>query len=92
MENIVKIELPSGNSSGQTRECEMSLDFYQNARMTMGELRDMVRAGVFSWDFLEHHIREGQRPRSPIDKALDKLDDYSTGIGKTLHDKPSNVW
>lgn len=92
MENTVKFELPSGNSSGQTRECEMSLDFYQNARMTMGELRDMVRAGVFSWDFLEHHIREAQRPRSSIDKALDKLDDYSTGIGKTLHDKPSNVW
>lgn len=92
MNASIRMSLPSENPHESPRDCRMSLDFYQNARMTMGELRDLVRARVFSWDFLEYHIREAQRPRSSIDKALDKLDDYSIGIGKTLHDKPSNVW
>ncbi len=92
MDTTLRIDLPSDNPSDNPRECRMSLDFYQNARLTMGELRDLVRAGVFSWEFLEYHIRKAQCPRSPLDKTLDKLDDYTTGLGKSLHDKPSNVW
>ena len=92
METSIRMNLLVENPLENPRECQMSLDFYQNARMTMGELRDMVRAGVFSWDFIEHHIREAQRPKDAVEKSLQKFDDYSTGIGKTLHDKPSNVW
>lgn len=91
-ESTVKIELPSENPEEMPRECHMSIDLYQNARMTMGELRDMVREGVFSWEFLEYVIGQSRRPLTPIDKALQKLDDYTTGIGKTLHDKPCNVF
>lgn len=92
MQNSVKIKLPSVNAEEQPRECRMSLDLYQNARMTMGELRDLVRAGVFSWEFLEYVIQDGQRPRSAVDRAMDKMDDYTMGIGKSLRGKRSNVW
>lgn len=74
------------------RECRMSIDLYQNARMTMGELRDMVRERVFSWEFLEYVIRESRRPKGALEKTLGLMDDYTTGVGKTLHDKASNVW
>lgn len=92
MQNTVKIELPAISAEEQPRECRMSLDLYQNARMTMGELRDMVREKVMSWEFLEYVVNESQRPRSALDRVMDKMDDYSTGIGRSLHDKPSNIW
>ncbi|MDE6023524.1 MAG: hypothetical protein K2G13_08495 [Muribaculaceae bacterium] len=92
MEKSVRMNLLVENPQEKPRACQMSLEFYQNARMTMGELRDMVRAGIFSWDFLEHHIREAQRPKGVVENSLQKFDDYSIGLGKTLHDKPINVW
>lgn len=92
MDNTVKIALPSVNLEDHPRECLMSIDLFQNARMTMGELRDLVREGVLSWEFLDYHIRFANTPRSAIDRTLDKMDDYTVGVGKTLHDKPTNVW
>ncbi len=70
----------------------MSIELFQNARQTMGELRDFLRTTGISWDFIQHQIDLANQPHSPIDHALDSMNPYSTGPGKSLHDLPSNVW
>lgn len=70
----------------------MSTELYQNARQTMGELRDFMRATGISWDFIQHQIDIANHPKSSIDKTIQKMDPYSTGPGKSLRDLPSNVW
>lgn len=73
-------------------DCTMSLELFQNARMTMGELRDLAREGGFSWEFLQRQIEDAQHSPSPLDKIHAKMDDYSTGPGRSLHDKSSNFF
>lgn len=77
---------------GKCEECTMSLELFQNARMTMGELRDLAREGGFSWEFLQRQIEDAQRSPSTLDKIHAKMDDYSTGPGRSLHDKSSNFF
>ncbi|MDE5850336.1 MAG: hypothetical protein K2H38_09360 [Muribaculaceae bacterium] len=91
-EDTIDFKLPAENPEETSRECHMSIELFQNARQTMGELRDLVRETGISWDFLSQQIERAQHPSSPVDKALDRMDDYSTGLGKTLHDKDSNIW
>lgn len=91
-ENIIDIRLPAESPLESSRECHMSLEFFQNASRTMGELRDLMRETGISWDFIRHHIELAQHKSSPIVKALDSMDEYSTGLGKHLYDKDSNIW
>ena len=91
-ENTINFELPAENPEDASRECHMSLELFQNASRTMGELRDFVRETGISWDFLRQQIDRARQKPSPIDKALDSMDEYSTGLGRSLHDKASNVW
>ena len=77
---------------GKCEEYTMSLELFQNARMTMGELRDLAREGGFSWEFLQRQIEDAQHSPSPLDKIHAKMDDYSTGPGRSLHDKSSNFF
>lgn len=91
-ENTVDMELTGEDGEDSNRECRMSVELYQNARQTMGELRDLMRETGMSWDFIEHQIGEANRKPSALDKALRQMDDYTTGAGKTLRDKPKNVW
>ena len=91
-EDTIDFELPAENPEETSRECHMSLELFQNARQTMGELRDWMRETGISWDCLKTQIERAQPLSSPVDKALDRMDDYSTGLGKTLHDKDSNIW
>ena len=88
-EDTIDIELPAERSEGTPRGCQMSQELFQNASQTMGELRDWMRATGVSWDCLSHQMELARHTPSPLDKALDN---YSTGLGKTLSDKPSNVW
>ena len=90
-EKTIDLELPSGSPENTARECHMSLELYQNARQTMGELRDFMRETGMSWEFVRSQIERSQTAATPVDKILDRLDDYSTGLGKSLHDKESNV-
>lgn len=73
-------------------DCGMSIELFQNARQTMGELRDFMRATGISWDFIQHQIDLASHPKSSIDKAIQAMNPYSTGPGKSLRDLPSNVW
>lgn len=88
-EDIIDIKLPAERPEEDMRDCHMSQELFQNASQTMGELRDWMRETGISWDCLHHHIERAQHVSSPIEKALDN---YSTGLGKTLNDKPSNIW
>ncbi len=90
--NTIDLELHAENPLDVSRECHMSLELYQNARQTMGELRDWMRTAGISWDFIQHHIDEAQRPKSAVDKAMDSMDDYTTGFGHSLQNKDHNVW
>ena len=90
-EKTIDLELPSGSPEDTERECHMSLELYQNARQTMGELRDVIRQTGMSWDFIQSQIERSQPTDTPVERILDRLDDYSTGLGKSLHDKKSNV-
>lgn len=87
---LIRVALNS--SEGSFSECRMSVELFQNARQTMGELRDIMRMAGFSWDFIQHEIDLANHPNSPVGKALDSIDPYSTGIGNSLRDLPSNVW
>ena len=91
-DDIVDVWLPDDDTAENCRACHMSVELYQNARQTMGELRDMMRTEGISWDFLRYWIEEGQKEMTPIVKAINSMDEYSTGIGRSLHDKGSNVW
>ena len=90
--DTIDMELPSEGPEELPRDCRMSLELYQNARQTMGELRDLLRSTGMSWDFIQTQIDAAQTPPSPIDKALGRMDDYSTGPGRSLEGKPRNVW
>ena len=88
-EDTIDIKLPAERPEEDMRNCRMSQQLFQNASQTMGELRDWMRETGISWDCLCHQIERAKHGSSTIDKVLD---DYSTGLGKTLSDKPSNVW
>lgn len=93
MENkLVRLSLSSDNYADMPRDCLMSIDLYQNACMTMGELRDLMRQLGISWDFIKHQIDRANRPVSPLARALDSMDEYSTGTGHSLRDLPSNIF
>lgn len=91
-EDTIDFRLPPENPEENSRECHMSLELFQNASQTMGEIRDWMRETGVSWDFICHHIERAQRMPSSIDKALDNMDEYTTGLGRSLRDKDSNVW
>lgn len=90
-EKTIELDLPSGSMKNTGRECLMSLELYQNARQTMGELRDFMRETGMSWEFIQSQIERSKTPANTMERLLDRLDDYSTGLGKSLHDKNSNV-
>ena len=89
---MINVSLRSENPEDVPRDCSMSLDLYQNARLTMGELRDIMRRLGISWEFLQSQIDRASRPASPLEKAYRAMDPYSTGPGKSLRDLPSNIW
>ncbi|MDE6561552.1 MAG: hypothetical protein K2K75_09240 [Muribaculaceae bacterium] len=89
---LILLSLPSGSAIEPSRKCHISAELYQNARLTMGELRDLMRQTGISWDFIQHQIDLANHPQTPIDKALRHLDPYTTGLGHSLQDLPSNVW
>ncbi len=89
----MKYELPLPSSHQDfPRSCQMSAELFQNARQTMGELRDILRASGVSWDFIQHQVDLAAQAQSPIEKALGSMDPYSTGPGHSLRDLPSNIW
>lgn len=69
----------------------MSEELLANARQTMGELRDLMRATGITWDFIEKEIERANRKRTGIERIMDSLDPYTTGPGRSLKDLPSNV-
>ncbi len=91
-QRLRSVILSPSSSDGMPRECSMSIDLFQNARQTMGELRDLLRAMGLSWDFIQHEIDIANTSVSPVDKTLHAFDDYTTGVGKSLHNLPSNIW
>lgn len=91
-QELIHITIPPTNPEEMPRDCRMSIDLYQNARQTMGELRDLMRCLGISWDFIQHEIDRANHPKSAIDKAMDAMDEYSTGPGKSLRNLPSNIW
>ena len=90
-EDTIDIELPAERSEGITRECHMSQELFQNARQTMGELRDFMRETGVSWEVLQQNIDRARRPATAVERAIDRMDDYTVGLGRSLHDKPSNI-
>ena len=89
---LVHVPLPAANCEDIGRECEMSIELYQNVRQTMGELRDIMRETGISWDFIQYQIEMASHSKSPLDRAIDTMDPYTTGPGRTLRDLPSNIW
>ena len=89
---LVNISLPSESPVEIPRDCQMSVELFQNARQTMGELRDIMRQTGISWDFIRHEIDRANHRSSPLDKALQSMDPYTTGPGKSLHNLPSNIF
>ncbi len=92
MDDTLHFLLPAEEPAGEERVCRMSPELFQNARQTMGELRDMMREQHFSWDFIKYQIEAAQSAPSPLDKALRQMDDYSIGIGKHIQGTPKNEW
>ena len=90
--NLIKLNLLHDESSEASRECHMSIDLYQNARTTMGELRDMMRETGISWNYIQQQIDRASHPLTGVEKALDSMDPYTTAPGNTLRDLPRNVW
>lgn len=90
-EDTIDIELPAENTEEMNRECHMSIDFFQNASQTIGELRDLMRASGLSWEAIQTQIDRTQPQSSSVGRMLDSLDEYSTGIGNSLLDKQSNL-
>ena len=70
----------------------MSIELFQNARQTMGELRDLMRTTGISWDFIQHQIDLAYHRQSPLNKAMQSIDPYTTGPGKSLQNLPSNIF
>ncbi|MDE6479160.1 MAG: hypothetical protein K2L45_02735 [Muribaculaceae bacterium] len=89
---LVKLSLPSENPEKISSDCQMSVELFQNARQTMGELHDIMRQTGISWDFIRHEIDLANRRLSPLDKALQSMDPYTTGPGKSLQGLPSNIF
>ncbi len=89
---LIHISLSQDSGYESQRECAMSVELFQNARQTMGELRDIMRELHISWDFIQYQIDLANHPKSTLDKIIQSMDDYSTGPGKSLKDLPSNVW
>lgn len=89
--DTIKFTLPPEGPTETPHECQMSIDLFQNARQTMGELRDFIRHSGLSWDFIQSQIDRSKPSPSPIHKALSRMDEYATGPGRSLHDLPSNV-
>lgn len=89
---LINLSLPSATPMDAPRTCQMSTELFQNARQTMGELRDLLRYTGLSWDFIQHEIDRTKNPNSPIDRALTSMDPYTTGPGRSLRDLPSNIW
>ncbi|MDE6650101.1 MAG: hypothetical protein K2K45_09255 [Muribaculaceae bacterium] len=89
---LIKVPLSPENPEELPRECTMSVELFQNARMTMGELRDLMRQTGISWDFIQYQIDLANHPSSPLDKVFRTMDPYTTGPGRSLRDLPSNVW
>ena len=90
--DTIDFNLPPERPESLPRDCHMSQELFQNARQTMGELRDLIRESGVSWDFIRSQIEMASKHGSPIDKALARMDDYTTGTANSLHDKPSNIW
>ncbi len=90
--DLIKISLPCEINEMGPRECCMSVSLFENARQTMGELRDIMRMTGLSWDFIQKQINMVNHPFSPIEKELKSIDDYSIGLGKSLEFLPHNVW
>ncbi len=90
--DLIKVSLPCEAHEHTPRECVMSVSLYENARQTVGELRDFLRFSGLSWDFFQQQIDLANRQKSPLEKALKSMDAYSTGIGKALDGLPHNVW
>ncbi len=88
----VSVWLPPEEAAAEPRVCRMSVELYQNAQQTMGELRDMMREMKVSWDFLQQQIEAARHDASPVEKALRQMDSYSTGMGKSLGELGKNVW
>ena len=91
-EDTISINLPGETLQGERRKCNMSIDLYQNACLTMGELRDLMRATGISWEFIQHEIDRANSRRTGIEKVMDSMDPYMTGPGRSLKDLPRNVW
>lgn len=91
-DNTIHINLHASDDLNISRDCKMSVELFQNASLTMGELRDMMRETGVSWEFIQHLIDEANHKPSPVDKAFRKMEDYQTGPGQTLRNKPKNVW
>ena len=90
--DTIDFELPAETPDDMPRDCHMSQELFQNASLTMGELRDFIRESGVSWDFISAQIEQSQHAPSPLQRALNRIDEYSTGIANSLENKPSNVW
>lgn len=89
---LVNISLPSESPIEIHRDCQMSVELFQNALRTMGELRDLLRETGISWEFIQREIELADHRLSSLDKAMQSMDPYTTGLGHTLRDLPSNIW
>ena len=89
--DLINISLRSESPEELPRDCHMSLDRYQNACLTMGELRDIMSQIDISWEFLQTKIDRASRPASPLDKVYRFMDPYSIGPGKSIRTLSSNV-
>lgn len=89
---LINLSLPSESTVEIPRDCKMSIELFQNARQTMGELRDMMRQTGISWDFLQHEIELANHRLSPVNKVLQSMDPYTTGLGKSLQGLSSNIF
>ncbi len=89
---LLHLPLPDEHPDGLPRDCRMSVELYQNARSTMGELRDIMRQLGLSWNFIRYQIDKAEHRESPLEKALRSMDPYTIGPGRSLRELPSNVW
>lgn len=89
---LVSLSLRSYHQEDMSEKCIMSVELFQNARQTMGELRDLMHETGISWDFISHEIEYANHRLSPVNKVLQSMDPYTTGLGKSLQGLSSNIF
>lgn len=88
---ITECRMPGEKAGTRNANGKMSEELWQNARQTIGELRDLMRETGITWEFISREIERASHKPTGVERAMERMDPYSTGPGKSLNGLPRNI-